>query len=295
MSTISVSPPATRRTRPQWFWLKSRSLLPRLLSHGILVLFSFIIVYPVIWMVLASFKSQSELLANVWGLPRALDLQNYAVAWQQAELGYAVFNSTFTALGATVLVVVFAGLAGYALTTFRFRYALPIFLVFVLTMQAPVPIIPMYVLMVQLHLTNSLIGLILVWAAAGLPVSIFIFWGYFQTIPRELREAAVIDGCSNWQAFLRVIVPISGPAIATVAILEFISAWNDYLLPLILIRTPELRTLPLAIDTFFYLFANVQWGQVFAALTVGTLPTLIIYTFLQRWFIQGLTAGVTKG
>jgi raffinose/stachyose/melibiose transport system permease protein len=146
-----------------------------------------------------------------------------------------------------------------------------------------------------LHLTDSLLGLILTLAAGGLPISIFIFWGYFQTVPRELREAAVIDGCSEWKAFLRVVLPIAGPAIASVGILEFIAAWNEYFLPLILIRTPELRTLPLAIQVFFFTFGNTQWEQVFAALTIGTVPTLLLYAFLQRWFIQGLTAGVVKG
>lgn len=295
MSTINTSSFAMRRSWLQGAWLQSNKLLPKLLSHLVLILFSFVIVYPVVWMVLASFKSQSDLFSNAWGLPKALDLQNYTIAWQQANLGYALFNSIFTSVGATLLVIALAALAGYALTTFKFRYAVAIFLVFVLTMQAPVPIIPMYVVMVVLHLTDSLLGLILVWAATGLPVSIFIFWGYFQTVPRELHEAAVIDGCSNFQAFMRVVLPISGPAVATVGILEFIAAWNDYLTPLILIRTPNLRTLPLAIQVFFYLFNNVQWGQVFAALTVGMLPTLILYLFLQRWFIQGLTSGAAKG
>ncbi|EFH82687.1 carbohydrate ABC transporter permease [Ktedonobacter racemifer] len=272
-----------------------RRAVPRLINHIVLFLFSLIIVYPIIWTVIASFKTQSDLLSNIWGLPRSLAWQNYTNAWQTAELGYALFNSFLVAVLTTLLVAVLSALAGYALSTFRFRFAAAILLIFVLTMQAPVPIIPLYVLLVQLNLTDSYLGLIIPLAAAGLPISIFIFWGYFQSIPHELRDAAVVDGCSELNAFVRIVLPISGPAIASVCILEFLAAWNEYFLPLIIIRTPEMRTLPLAIQVFFYAYRTTDLGQVFAALMVGALPTIIIYLFLQRLFIRGLTSGVVKG
>lgn len=282
----------SRVPRASFLW---RRAVPRLISHIILFVFSLIIVYPIIWTVLASFKTQSDLLSNIWGLPRSLAWQNYTNAWQTAELGYALFNSLLVTVLTTLLVAVLSALAGYALSTFRFRFAAAILLLFVLTMQAPVPIIPLYVLLVQLNLTDSYLGLIVPMAAGGLPISIFIFWGYFQSIPHELRDAAVVDGCSELNAFVRIVLPISGPAIASVCILEFLAAWNEYFLPLILIRTPEMRTLPLAIQVFFYAYHTTDWGQVFAALTVGALPTIIIYLFLQRLFIRGLTSGVVKG
>lgn len=269
--------------------------LPKLLSHIILLFFSLVIIYPIVWMALSSFKTQSDLFTNLWGLPRSLAWQNYANAWQTADLGQAMFNSVFISLTTTLLVAFIAALAAYALCSFRFLFAGAILLMFILTMQAPVPIIPLYVLLVQLNLTDSYPGLIVPLVAGGLPISIFIFWGYFQTVPREMRDAAVVDGCSEWQAFWRVILPVSGPAIASVCILEFIGAWNEYFLPLILVRAPELRPLPLAIQVFFYTYRTTDWGQVFAALTIGALPMIVLYLFLQRLFIQGLTSGVVKG
>ncbi len=292
---MSASLPVSNTARIQRRQLFANQTLPRLLSHVVLLLFSLIIVYPIIWMVLSSFKTQSDLLSNIWGLPTMFAWQNYSNAWQTADLGYALFNSILVAVVTTILVAVLAALAGYALSSFSFRFSGAILLLFILTMQAPVPIIPLYVLLVQLNLTDSYLGLIVPLAANGLPISIFIFWGYFQTVPHELRDAAVVDGCSEFAAFRRIILPIAGPAIASVCILEFIGAWNEYLLPLILIRTPEMRTLPLAIQVFFYTYRTTDWGQVFAALTVGALPTIILYLFLQRMFIRGLTSGVVKG
>jgi raffinose/stachyose/melibiose transport system permease protein len=151
------------------------------------------------------------------------------------------------------------------------------------------------VLFVRLKLTNSLFGLILGQSAGALPLAIFIFQAYFRTIPSELREAAKIDGCSEVQAFFRVMMPIAGPAVATVAILTFVGSWNDYFLPLLLIRSPEFRTIPLAIQVFFYAFGRTEWVDVFAALSIATVPICILYLALQRWFIQGLTAGAVKG
>jgi raffinose/stachyose/melibiose transport system permease protein len=280
-------------TRTPWF--RSYQTVPKLLSHLVLIIFSLIIVYPIVWMAITSFKTQSDLLSNLWGLPTALAWQNYTNAWQTANLGSALLNSIIVSTTTTVLVAALAALAGYALCTFSFRLSGAILLLFVLTMQVPVPIIPLYVLIVQLNLANTYLALIAPLTAGGLPISIFIFWGYFQTLPSELRDAAVVDGCSEWAAFLRVILPIAGPAVASVCILEFLAAWNEYLLPLILTSSPDLHTLPLAIQVFFYTYRTTDWGQVFAALTVGALPTILLYLFLQRLFIQGLTSGVAKG
>ena len=270
-------------------------LLTGAASHLLLALFTLVVVYPVAWMVFSSFKTQTELLSNIWGLPRSLAWENYADAWRTAGLGRALFNSVFVALASVALVIAVASPAGYALAKFRFRFATLIFLIFVLTMQAPVPVIPLYVLLVKLRLTDSYLGYILPLVAGGLPLAIFIFRAFFTTIPRELEEAAIVDGSTRLGAFLRVVMPVSTPAIATVAILQFLAAWNEYFLALILIRSPELRTLPLALQVFFFEWGRSEWGQVFAALSVGSVPMIVLYVLMQRRFIQGLTAGAVKG
>jgi raffinose/stachyose/melibiose transport system permease protein len=254
-----------------------------------------IILYPIIWMVLASLKSPGELSNNLWGLPGHLQFENYKFAWANAELGTALLNSLIVSLSVVFLVVALSGFAAYALAHFRFRLAIPIFLLMVFSMQAPVPLIPMYVLIVKLKITDNYLGLILPSVAAGLPLSIFIFRAFFLGVPSDIMDAARVDGCNNLQAFLQVVVPISGPAIATVAILQFVGTWNEYILPLIVVRSAEMRTLPLAIQVFFRQWGQVEWVQVFAALSIGTIPIVILYILMQRQFIKGLTSGAVKG
>jgi raffinose/stachyose/melibiose transport system permease protein len=266
-----------------------------LASHMVLLACMIIIVYPVVWMVFASFKSATEIVTNVWGLPTQLHWENYTGAWNSAKLGYALMNSVITSLGSVLIVVCVSSLAAYAFARMNFRGSMLIFLILIFTMHAPVPIIPLYVMLVKMGMTDSRIGLILPMAAASIPLSIFIFRAFFQTIPGELMDAAKVDGCTELKAFLRVVLPISGPAVATVAILEFVGAWNQYFLALVLIRSPEMSTIPLAIQVFFYAFGRTQWQQVFAALTIGTMPMILLYIVMQRQFIQGLTAGSVKG
>jgi len=266
-----------------------------LASHLILLFFTVVIVYPVVWMLFASLKSNSEVVTNVWGLPTALHWENYTSAWATAKLGYALLNSVIVSAGTVILVTALAATAAYAFAKLRFRYATLIFLIFVFTMQAPAPVIPLYVMLVKMGLTDSRLGLIMPMVAGGLPLAIFIFRAFFQSIPGELLDAAKVDGCTEFIAFLRIVLPISGPAIATVTILQFVGAWNDYFLALILVRSPEMRTIPLAIQVFFYAWGRTEWQQVFAALSVASLPMILLYVIMQRQFIQGLTAGSVKG
>ena len=272
-----------------------RPLFVTLFNHLILLLFTVIIVYPVLWMVLASFKTSGELVSNIWGFPASPAFQNYADAWEKAKLGRALLNSGIVSIGSVLLVVCLSSIAGYAFAKFSFRFSTVILLIFVFTMQAPTPIIPFYVLFVRLKLTDSYLGLILAIASGSIPLSIFIFQAFFRSIPSELREAAKIDGCSEFSAFLRVVMPISGPAVATVGILTFVGAWNEYFLPLLLIRSEELRPLTLTIQVFFHQFGRAEWKVIFATLSIASIPMIVIYVFLQRWFIQGLTSGSIKG
>ena len=236
---MSAAPLTGRDAKGQGLHL--RPLLATLCNHAILIFFTVIVVYPVAWMILASFKTPGELISNIWGLPAEPALQNYADAWEKAKLGRALLNSGIVSLGAVVVVICLSSIAGYAFAKFSFRFGTVILLIFVFTMQAPVPIIPFYVLFVRLKLTDSYLGLIMAIASGTIPLSIFIFQAFFRSIPGELREAAKIDGCSEFMAFLRVVMPISGPAVATVGILTFVGAWNEYFMPLLLIRSDELR------------------------------------------------------
>jgi len=275
--------------------VKGQERLAALLSHLILLFFAVIVGYPVLWMFISYFKSGGELMNNPWGLPSSLSPVNFKAAWENGDLGPALRNSLIVASSTVVLVLVIATLAGYALARFRLRFSVAIFLLFIVTMQAPVPIIPLYVLIAKLGLVDTLPGLILPTVANGLPLSIFIFRAFFRQIPSELLDAAVVDGTSRLGAFLRVVIPISGPAIATVGILQFLGAWNDFFNPLVLLHSADNRTLPVAIQAFQFTFGRTNWEEVFAALSIGSIPMIIIYLLLQRWFIKGLTSGAVKG
>lgn len=252
--------------------------------------------YPVLWMLLQSFKSKFELYSNVWGLPQQLFLDNYVQAWRIARMGTYIFNSLIVSISTVALVLVVASLAGYAFARFRFRGRGVLFYMFVFTLIVPVQvtIIPLYAVVSGLGLSNTYLALILPYAAAGLPLSIFLLRAFFQSVPREIEEAARIDGCTEFAAFTRVVLPISGAGLATVTILQFLGAWNEFLLALIFIRNPALRTIPLGLQAFFFEY-SVEWGYLFAALAMATVPVIVVYVVMQRQFIKGLTAGAVTG
>ena len=281
----------------------STELAPRMtrifggaVRYGVVGLATVVVGYPVLWMLLQSFKSKFELYSNVWGLPQQLFVNNYVQAWRIARMGTYIFNSLIVSISTVAVVLVVASLAGYAFAKFRFRGREVLFYTFVFTLIVPVQvtIIPLYAVVSGLGLSNTYLALILPYAAAGLPLSIFLLRAFFQSVPREIEEAARIDGCTEFAAFTRVVLPISGPGLATVTILQFLGAWNEFLLALIFIRNPALRTIPLGLQAFFFEYA-VEWGYLFAALAMATVPVIVVYVVMQRQFIKGLTAGAVTG
>jgi ABC-type glycerol-3-phosphate transport system permease component len=271
-----------------------RHLVVQTLRYGFLLVCTLIIGYPVVWMVLQSFKKKSEMYVNIWGLPDVVMLGNYTRAIEMGMARY-ILNSTVVALGTVICILVGASLAAYAFSKFNFMGSRVLFFMFIFTLIVPMQamIIPLYSVLVSLHLTNTYFALILPYAAGGLPVSIFLLRAFFDTIPHELEEAAKIDGCSDFGAFLRVVLPISGPGLAAVAILQFVNSWNELVLALVAIRNADLRTIPLGLQVF--ISDQVEWGPVFASLSMATIPVIIVYVLMQRQFIRGLTAGAIKG
>lgn len=275
---------------------QSARLAAEFLRYGVVGLFTAVVGYPVLWMVLHSFKTKFEMYSNVWGLPQQLYFENYVQAWRIARFGTYILNSVVVSLGTVAVVLVAASLAAYAFSKFAFAGNRALFYLFVFTLIVPhqVTIIPLYAVVVGLGLSNTYLALILPYAAGGLPLSIFLLRAFFDSVPREIEEAARVDGCSDLAAFLRVVLPVSGPGLATVTILQFLGAWNEFLLALIFIRNASLRTIPLGLQAFFFEYA-VEWGYLFAALSMATVPMVIVYVLMQRQFIQGLTAGAVKG
>jgi raffinose/stachyose/melibiose transport system permease protein len=266
------------------------------LAYVVLGLFTLAVVYPLVAVVFDSLKSQNEFFANPWGWPLQLNLENYSYAWGQAHIPLFMLNSTIVAGATALFTLVLSAAAGYAFARFRFRGGHALFMLFVvlLIVPAPVSIIPLYVIVSNLHLMDTYFALIFPYTAGSLPLSIYLLRAFFAAIPRELIDAARIDGCSELSAFMRVVLPISRAGLATVAILAFVGAWNEFFLALLFIHNPDLLTLPLGLQTFFFQY-HVQWPYYFAGLSTAIIPIVIVYLVLQRQFIRGVTAGAVRG
>lgn len=276
--------------------LAPREAIGQALIYLIIGAFTVVVGYPVLWMILASFKTKTELYINIWGLPQSLYLANYEYAWRVSKMGNYILNSVIVSLATVAIILAVASIAAYAFAKFRFRGKNVLLYLFIFSMLVPsqVTIIPLYAVITQLKLTNTYFALILPYSAGGLPLSIFLLRAFFQSMPGEVEDAARIDGCSNFQTFLRVVLPVSTPGLATVTILQFMNAWNEFFLALIFIRRPELRTIPLGLQAFFFEF-QVEWQYLFAALSMATVPVIVVYVLMQRQFIAGLTSGAVKG
>jgi ABC-type glycerol-3-phosphate transport system permease component len=268
----------------------------RLATYVVLLVFTFAVGFPLVAMVFDSFKTQYQIYADPWGFPPSIIWDNWDYAWNAAQIPRFIGNSAIVAAGTVSLTLLLASMAAYGFSAFRFRGGRALFYMFVLLLIVPVPvgIIPLYVIVVRLHLIDTYLALILPYTAGSLPLSIFLLRQFFQSVPQELTDAARIDGCTHWTAFWRIIIPISKPGLATVTILTFIGSWNEFFLALIFIRNPNLMTLPLGLQTFFYQY-RVEWNYLFAALSMAVIPIVAVYLAMQRQFISGLTAGAVRG
>src|ERR1700722_3246054 len=258
--------------------------------------FAVVILYPFVLMVFGSLKSQTAFLANPVSLPTTFDLSNYQFAWNEAHIPKFAFNSLIVATGTVFLTLVSGSMAAFALSRIRFRGRIWIYSAFVALLTIPVQIyiIPLYVLVVRAHLSNSLFGLILPYTAGSLPLAVFLLKTYFDQLPSELMDAARLDGCDNRMILLKVVLPLSRPVLSTVTIFTFVQSWNEFFLALVFIHNPDLQTLPLGLQAFFVNQYETQFPQLFATLALSIAPVVLVYLFLQKQFISGLTAGAVK-
>lgn len=273
--------------------LTPRAMLSRTLSYLFLVTFSLIIAYPIFWMFIQSLKATSEMYNNVWGMPKGFRWINYQNAWEMADIGRYIFNSFLVSISTVLMILVVASLAAYAFSKMEFWGNRAVYYVFVLSLMLPVPIIPLYSVVSKLKLMNTYFALILPYAAGGLPMSIFLLRPFFDSIPGEIEDAARIDGCTSLRTFIQIVLPLSRPGLATIVIFQFMNAWNEYFQALIFIRKNALRTIPIGLQGFFQEHST-DWPELFAALSMVTIPVIVIYVLMQKQFIAGLTAGAIK-
>ena len=255
-----------------------------------------IVLIPLAATVINGFKSNADVMVSPFSLPETWRWENYAAVLQSPSFWRQLFNST-TVMAATAFgVVVLASMAAYVFARMNFRGRDVLFNFFTLGLLFPlaVAILPLYITLRQANLVDSLWGVILPQVAFGLPGNILILRGFFATIPRELDEAAAIDGCSSAGFFMRVVLPLMRPALAAVAVLTMVASWNAFFLPLLVLNSEQLYTLPLGIMQFQGQFGT-DWARVLAFVSLAFMPTIVFYLLAERQIIAGLTAGAVKG
>lgn len=261
------------------------------------------VVFPMVWVVYSSLKADTAIFRDAFALPPLADLQteNYTRAWREARFGDYFFNSVLVTTTSVALIVALGAMAAYALARFYHPAGRATFWLFLtgLMIPAQLAVIPLFFELRALGLLNSRLGLILVYTANGLPFAIFILAGFFRSLPRALYEAAVIDGCGEFAAFWRVLLPLARPGLVTVGIFQFIHVWKEYFFAFMLTSGDVdggARTLPLGLANLSITAQyRSDYGSLFAGIVLVTIPILIVYLLLQRQIVKGVSAGALKG
>ncbi|MEA4906959.1 MAG: carbohydrate ABC transporter permease [Chloroflexi bacterium] len=229
-------------------------------------------------------------------IPEAPTWQNFVDAWTANQFGRYFFNSILVTLVAVAGILLLASMMAYAFARYDFwgKKALYALVIFFMTMPAMSLIVPQFILARDLALIDSLAGLIVMDIAQNVPFATFLLRGFLEEVPKEIEEAACIDGASPWGIYWRIILPLCKPALATSAIIAFLGAWDEYVWASTIINTPEKRTLPVGIAVFQGVHTT-NWGLVFAASLIAIVPVLILFISLQKYFVKGMVAGAVKG
>jgi len=266
----------------------------RLLIHLFLIAAVAFALLPVVLTVLASFKGLLDFYQNPLGLPKKWEWRNYVDVWKQARIPEYARNSLIVTGCAVPIILAMASLAAHGLTRFQFAAGKWLYLFFLAGLLIPVQltILPTVFQLKTLHINDTHTGLIVTYVALGLPFSVFLMTGFMRTLPRELIEAAHLDGAGEFRAFWDILLPLTKPALATVAILNGVGIWNEFFLALIL--APDVPTLQVGVNNLRGYYST-NWGNIFAGVTLSALPVLVAYWMLTKQFIRGLSAGALKG
>lgn len=275
---------------------RRRRALEYAVRYAILAVAGAILVYPFLYMLSTSFKSRTLVLDDPLRLiPSEPTLDNYAQALGSDDFGRYFLNSAIVAVISTVLIVLLSSMMAYAFTRFSFPGKRILFgaIIVGLTIPTMMLIIPQFLLARDLQLLNSLQGLVPFYVGTAIGFNTFVLCGFFESIPRELDEAMLVDGAGAWRRYWSLILPLSKPALATCVIFAFLGTWDEFAWALTVLNDTEVRTLPIAIALFQGQHAT-SWGLVFAASMIAILPVLIVYIVFQRFFVAGLASGAVK-
>lgn len=255
-------------------------------------------IYPIIWMFLAAFKQPSEFVTKpAYALPDGLYLQNFVDAWTRGNMDVFFANSVINTLVALVFIVLFSTTIGFAVTKMQWKWKNAMKNLFIFGIMVPVStaLIPLFQIYKNMGLINTRACLILTYIAFGLPLSVFLITGYMRTLSDEILEASVIDGCGIFNMMRYIVTPLMKNGIVTVLVLQFFYKWNDLIFSMTLVSDTKLKTIQTGLMYFENEFGQKNWGGIFAAVTMSVLPMLILYMFLNKKIIEGMTSGAVKG
>lgn len=261
-----------------------------------LIGFTILCIYPLVWLFLASFKTNAELYTNTWGLPEQWSMTNYVNAVVKGGVFRYFGNSVIIAVSAVLVTVILATMASYAIARMHWKLANLTHSIFLLGMMIPIYalVIPLFSIFKGMGLLDTHLAVIIPQIAVGFPMAIFIICGFMRSIPTELEEAAIIDGCTVFQCFFKIILPIAKSSVVTVAVVQFINVWNDLLLPRIFLTESSKMTLPVGLTNFQAMYSADYVGMI-AAVIITIIPSIVVYILLHKQIMEGMVAGAVKG
>ena len=303
MSTLATptAPSETARSGKRW---NIGAMLAQIPIYLFLVIWAIVVIYPMAWTVISSLRTDKELMFTPWGLPTQLHFENYLRAWNEAQIGAFFINTLIVVIPSLFFTLLLSAMAAYVLARYEFRGQQFIRYLFMGGMMFPIilAMVPLYFVMEFLHLRNTFQGLALVYIAFSFPFTVFFLYGFFKTLPRDLMEAAIIDGASHAETFFLVMLPLAQPGLVTAAIFNFLGQWNQFILPSALMDSTGLKegqTRYVLSQGLYYLQIKQQytndWSGMFAAVTIVMVPTLLVYIIFQNRIEKGLTVGALKG
>lgn len=262
----------------------------RIVRDVILIFFAALFLLPLYWMLTLSVKSQMQAAGDPYGMPEELHFENFVTAWERIDIPRLLTNSFIYTAGALVICILVSVMIAYAITRMRMRHAGLVRMYFTIGMVIPVAVllIPVYRLIMTMGLKGTYWSLILPYAAFGMASCILMLCAFFRSIPIEMEEAAAIDGCNVYRTFASIMVPMVKPAIVTQAMLMYINNWNEYALASILAMGKEMRTIPIALDLFFGAYDITNWGVVGAAVTITSMPVILIFVLCNKQIEQAM-------
>ena len=276
---------------------KTKNAIGTAIRVIILIFFFLLVVLPIYWIVITSFKTSGEILDvnNLTFFPKTFTWQNYTDLFEQFNYGVLLQNSLLVSVASALVVTVFSMLGGYSLARYKFNGKQVVVLFFLITQMIPgiLVIIPLYIIFSKMGLINTHIGLFIYYVTVNLPFCVITMRSFFERIPVTLEEAARVDGCTKMQSLFKIVFPIMFPGIVSVFVFGFIGAWNELIAGSIFISTPEMWTIPVGLKTLIGKY-NVEWGLLMAGGVMALLPTALMFAAMQKFIVEGMTAGAVK-